>query len=30
MSQTYTVEFLHQGSTYTVEVPEDQPILQTA
>ncbi|WP_373536910.1 2Fe-2S iron-sulfur cluster-binding protein [Microcoleus sp.] len=30
MSQTYTVELLHQGSTYTVEVPEDQPILQTA
>ncbi|MFS8116885.1 MAG: 2Fe-2S iron-sulfur cluster-binding protein [Microcoleus sp.] len=30
MSQTYTVELLHQGSTYTVEVAEDQPILQTA
>ncbi|MGL5066031.1 MAG: 2Fe-2S iron-sulfur cluster-binding protein [Microcoleus sp.] len=30
MSQTYTVEFLHQGSTYTVEVPFDKQILRAA
>ncbi|WP_445244770.1 2Fe-2S iron-sulfur cluster-binding protein, partial [Microcoleus sp. OTE_8_concoct_300] len=30
MSKTYTVELLHQGSTYTVEVPEDQQILRVA
>lgn len=30
MSKTYTVEFLHQGSTYTVEVPEDQQLLRAA
>jgi ferredoxin len=30
MSKTYTVEFLHQGSTYTVEVPEDKQILRAA
>jgi ferredoxin len=29
-SKTYTVEFLHQGSTYTVEVPEDKQILRAA
>ncbi|TAG86395.1 MAG: ferredoxin [Oscillatoriales cyanobacterium] len=30
MSKTYTVEFLHQGSTYTVEVPEDKQLLRAA
>lgn len=30
MSQTYTVEILHQGKTYTVEVPEDKQILRAA
>jgi ferredoxin len=30
MSKTYTVEFLHQGHTYTVEVPEDQQLLRAA
>ncbi|HAT13798.1 MAG TPA: ferredoxin [Microcoleaceae bacterium UBA11344] len=30
MSKTYTVEFLHQGRTYTVEVPEDQQLLRAA
>lgn len=30
MSKTYTVELLHQGSTYTVEVPEDKQILREA
>jgi ferredoxin len=30
MSKTYTVELLHQGSTYTVEVPEDKQILRAA
>lgn len=30
MSKTYTVELLHQGSTYTIEVPEDKPILRAA
>jgi ferredoxin len=30
MSKTYTVEFLHQGGTYTVEVPEDKQILRAA
>ncbi|MCZ0902558.1 ferredoxin, partial [Microcoleus sp. HI-ES] len=30
MSKTYTVELIHQGTTYTVEVPEDQQILRAA
>jgi ferredoxin len=30
MSKTYTVEINHKGSTYTVEVPEDQKILRAA
>ena len=30
MSKTYTVEFLHQGSTYTEEVPEDKQLLRAA
>ncbi|MEG5037183.1 2Fe-2S iron-sulfur cluster-binding protein [Microcoleus sp. AT3-D2] len=30
MSKTYTVELLHQGTTYTVEVPEDKQILRAA
>ena len=30
MSKTHTVELLHQGSTYTVEVPEDKQILRAA
>lgn len=30
MSKTYTVELLHQGSTYTIEVPEDKQILRAA
>ncbi|MEG4392399.1 2Fe-2S iron-sulfur cluster-binding protein [Microcoleus sp. BROC3] len=30
MSKTYTVELIHQGSTYTVEVPEDKQILRVA
>lgn len=30
MSKIYTVEIHHQGSTYTVEVPEDQKILRAA
>ncbi|MCU0540886.1 MAG: 2Fe-2S iron-sulfur cluster-binding protein [Oscillatoriaceae cyanobacterium Prado104] len=30
MSKTYTVQLLHQGSTYTVEVPEDKQILRAA
>jgi ferredoxin len=30
MSKTYTVELLHQGNTYTVEVPEDKQILRAA
>ena len=30
MSKTYTVELIHKGSTYTVEVPEDKQILQVA
>jgi ferredoxin len=30
MSKTYTVEFHHQGQVHTLEVPEDQPILQAA
>ncbi|MFW6264014.1 MAG: 2Fe-2S iron-sulfur cluster-binding protein [Cyanobacteriota bacterium] len=30
MSKTYTVEINHQGQTHTLQVPEDQTILQTA
>ncbi|NJK67201.1 MAG: 2Fe-2S iron-sulfur cluster binding domain-containing protein [Microcoleus sp. CSU_2_2] len=30
MSKTFTVELLHQGNTYTVEVPEDKQILRAA
>ncbi len=30
MSKTYTVELIHKGSTYTVEVPEDKQILRAA
>ena len=28
MPKTYTVEFNHKGNTYTIEVPEDQKILE--
>lgn len=30
MSKTYTVEIQHQGTIHTLEVPEDQKILQAA
>jgi ferredoxin len=30
MANTYTVEILHQGSTHTLTVPEDQTILSAA
>lgn len=30
MAKTYTVEIQHQGTTYTIEVPEDQTILSVA
>lgn len=30
MANTYTVEFLHQGQTYTIEVPDDKKILRAA
>ncbi|AFY50572.1 ferredoxin, (2Fe-2S) [Nostoc sp. PCC 7524] len=30
MSKTYTVEILHQGKTYTLQVPEDKTILSVA
>ncbi|MDY6784122.1 MAG: 2Fe-2S iron-sulfur cluster-binding protein [Cyanobacteriota bacterium] len=30
MPETYTVEINHQGSTYTLEVPEDRKILDVA
>jgi len=30
MSETYIVELIHQGSTYTLEVPEDKQILRAA
>ena len=30
MSNTYTVELLHQGESYTLQVPEDQTILAAA
>lgn len=30
MADAYTVEIHHQGSTHTITVPTDQPILQAA
>ncbi|MBD2035576.1 2Fe-2S iron-sulfur cluster binding domain-containing protein [Phormidium sp. FACHB-592] len=30
MSNTYTVELQHQGSTHTLQVPDDQTILEAA
>ncbi|MBE9120519.1 2Fe-2S iron-sulfur cluster binding domain-containing protein [Tychonema sp. LEGE 07199] len=30
MSKIYTVELIHQGTTHTVQVPENKQILQTA
>ncbi|MDY6937771.1 MAG: 2Fe-2S iron-sulfur cluster binding domain-containing protein [Cyanobacteriota bacterium] len=30
MSQTYTVEILHEGETRTIEVPEGQTVLEAA
>lgn len=30
MSKTYTVEIHHQGQTYTIDVPENQTILNAA
>jgi ferredoxin len=30
MSNTYTVEILHQGKTHTLQVPEDKTILSVA
>lgn len=30
MPKTYTVEIHHQGTTHTIEVPEDKQILQAA
>lgn len=30
MSKTYSVELLHQGKTYTIQVPEDRTILSVA
>jgi ferredoxin len=30
MSTTYTVEILHQGTTHTLQVPEDKTILSVA
>ncbi|MEL7246288.1 MAG: 2Fe-2S iron-sulfur cluster-binding protein [Cyanobacteria bacterium J06573_2] len=30
MSKTYTVEFIHQGKTHTIQVPEDKTILSVA
>ncbi|WP_066374955.1 2Fe-2S iron-sulfur cluster-binding protein [Anabaena sp. CA = ATCC 33047] len=30
MSQTYTVEILHQGKTYILQVPENETILSVA
>ena len=30
MTTTYTVEFIHQGKTHTLEVPEDKTILSVA
>lgn len=30
MGKTYTVEIIHQGTTHTIEVPEDKQILRAA
>lgn len=30
MTATYTVEFIHQGKTHTLQVPEDKTILSVA
>ncbi|MEM1395640.1 MAG: 2Fe-2S iron-sulfur cluster-binding protein [Cyanobacteria bacterium P01_H01_bin.150] len=30
MLKTYTIEFIHQGKTHTLQVPEDQTILSVA
>lgn len=30
MTQTYTVEINHDGTTHTIQVPEDQKILEAA
>jgi len=30
MTKTYTVEILHQGQTYTLEVPADRTVLDVA
>jgi len=30
MAKTYTVELLHQGQTHTLQVPDDQTILEAA
>lgn len=30
MSQTFTVEFKHEGETHTIEVPQNQKILEAA
>lgn len=30
MSNTYTVQIQHQGQTHTIEVPDDQKILEAA
>ncbi|MBP0012741.1 MAG: 2Fe-2S iron-sulfur cluster binding domain-containing protein [Roseofilum sp. SBFL] len=30
MTQTFSVEINHQGTTYTIEVPEDRKILEVA
>lgn len=30
MSQTYTVEILHQGATHTLSVPDNQTVLDAA
>ena len=30
MSKTYTVEFIHQGKSHTLQVPEDKTILSAA
>lgn len=30
MSKTYTVEIQHQGNTHTLQVPEDQTVLEVA
>ncbi len=30
MANTYTVEIQHRGNTYTLDVPDDRPILEAA